>query len=73
MSRFGVIAALLLMLGLFQRHTGSKANEILCRHGHIAMMPTEPVVIDGDGNTGDVHLMEVRSIGEADRISRDLK
>jgi hypothetical protein len=53
----------LYMVGLFQRHTGSKTNEVMCRRGSIAMMPSEPVTIDRHGNTADVYLMEVRSIG----------
>lgn len=53
----------LYVVGLFWRHSGTQRNEILCRRGSVAMMPSEPVVIDGQGRTARVHLMEARSVG----------
>lgn len=51
------------MLGLFQGHTGRQRNEVICRRGCVAMIPSEPVVVDREGTRADVYLMEVRSIG----------
>jgi hypothetical protein len=48
-------------VGLFTYHAGTQRNMPIVRYGNIAMLPDEPIQVEG--GFADVYLVEARSIG----------